>query len=74
MMSADSAVRDYYPVSFETDLNGKQHDWEAVVLIPLIDETRLVAAMQPCLDQLSEEEREPLAMAACCACSVLVAL
>lgn len=38
MISDSSPVIDFYPLEFETDLNGKQHDWEAVVLIPFIDE------------------------------------
>ena len=38
MLSDSSPVIDYYPVDFETDLNGKQQEWEAVVLIPFIDE------------------------------------
>ncbi len=33
-----SPIIDYYPTSFRTDLNGKQQEWEAVVLIPFIDE------------------------------------
>lgn len=33
-----SPVIDFYPVDFQTDLNGKQQEWEAVVLIPFIDE------------------------------------
>ena len=31
---------DFYPTEFELDLNGKQMDWEAVVLIPFIDEVK----------------------------------
>jgi len=38
MVTDSSPVKDYYPVDFETDLNGKLQDWEAVVLIPFIDE------------------------------------
>lgn len=38
MTSATSDLIDYYPEDFQTDLNGKQHEWEAVVLIPFIDE------------------------------------
>lgn len=33
-----SPIIDYYPTEFKTDLNGKQQDWEAVVLIPFIQE------------------------------------
>lgn len=33
-----SPIIHYYPSEFETDLNGKQQDWEAVVLIPFINE------------------------------------
>lgn len=40
MTDEASPIFDYYPCSFETDLNGKKNDWEAVVLIPFIDEVR----------------------------------
>ena len=40
MTEASSPVLDFYPVNFDTDLNGKQQDWEAVVLIPFIEEVR----------------------------------
>ncbi|KAG2462678.1 ATR kinase, partial [Polypterus senegalus] len=39
MTSENSPIFDYYPLEFKTDLNGKQQEWEAVVLIPFIDET-----------------------------------
>uniref|UniRef100_A0A8C7XWM3 5'-3' exoribonuclease 1 n=1 Tax=Oryzias sinensis TaxID=183150 RepID=A0A8C7XWM3_9TELE len=38
MTSENSPIIEYYPVDFKTDLNGKQQEWEAVVLIPFIDE------------------------------------
>ena len=34
----NSPIIDFYPVEFKTDLNGKQQEWEAVVLIPFINE------------------------------------
>lgn len=40
MTSEDSPIIEYYPPDFKTDLNGKQQEWEAVVLIPFIDEVR----------------------------------
>ncbi len=40
MVMDTSPIIDYYPTSFKTDLNGKQQEWEAVVLIPFIDEVR----------------------------------
>lgn len=42
MMNESSPIFNYYPVDFKTDLNGKRHDWEAVVLIPIIDEKNLL--------------------------------
>ncbi|XP_072264021.1 5'-3' exoribonuclease 1 [Pyxicephalus adspersus] len=57
MISQDSPIIDYYPQDFKTDLNGKQQEWEAVVLIPFIDETRLLEAMEPCNKRLTEEEK-----------------
>ncbi|XP_045764517.1 5'-3' exoribonuclease 1 isoform X1 [Maniola jurtina] len=56
MTDEDSPIVHYYPLHFETDLNGKKNDWEAVVLIPFIDETNLLSAMSPCYQRLTEEE------------------
>ena len=55
MVNEDSPVRDFYPLEFETDLNGKQMEWEAVVLIPFIDEIRLLEAMKPHSLRLTDE-------------------
>ncbi|XP_003702478.2 5'-3' exoribonuclease pacman [Megachile rotundata] len=52
-----SPIIDYYPMDFETDLNGKTLEWEAVILIPFIDATRLVDAMAPHYDKLTPEEK-----------------
>ena len=41
MVNHDSPIIEYYPEDFQTDLNGKTHDWEAVVLIPFISEVCL---------------------------------
>lgn len=41
MTSEDSPIIEYYPPDFKTDLNGKQQEWEAVVLIPFIDEVSI---------------------------------
>lgn len=57
MTDSSSKIIDYYPVDFETDLNGKKQEWEALVLIPFINEVRLMDAMNDCNDMLSESER-----------------
>ncbi|XP_027138852.1 5'-3' exoribonuclease 1 isoform X2 [Larimichthys crocea] len=57
MTSTNSPIIEYYPLDFKTDLNGKQQEWEAVVLIPFIDERCLLAAMEPCNDKLTKEEK-----------------
>lgn len=56
MIYEDSPIKDYYPVNFKTDLNGKQQEWEAVVLIPFIDEDRLLEAMAPMSAYLTPSE------------------
>ncbi|XP_016995150.3 5'-3' exoribonuclease 1 [Drosophila takahashii] len=58
MLQPSSPLAEFYPLEFDSDLNGKKHDWEAVVLIPFIDERRLLAAMRNCESLLTEEERE----------------
>ncbi|RZF36429.1 hypothetical protein LSTR_LSTR010849 [Laodelphax striatellus] len=57
MVDVDSPIIDFYPIDFETDLNGKRQDWEAVVLIPFIDEKKLLKAMEPRYDRLTDEEK-----------------
>lgn len=41
MISESSPVIDFYPQEFDLDLNGKLQEWEAVVLIPFIDEVNI---------------------------------
>uniref|UniRef100_A0A8B9THX6 5'-3' exoribonuclease 1 n=1 Tax=Anas platyrhynchos TaxID=8839 RepID=A0A8B9THX6_ANAPL len=65
MISQDSPIIEYYPPDFKTDLNGKQQEWEAVVLIPFIDERRLLQAMEPCNKYLKEEEKRRNTHSAC---------
>lgn len=57
MTSEFSPILEYYPLDFKTDLNGKQQEWEAVVLIPFIDEKRLLAAMEPYNEKMTKAEK-----------------
>lgn len=56
MTSEDSPLKKYYPEDFSKDLNGKKQDWEAVVLIPFIDQvySRLVYCFLGCKTLFSE--------------------
>ncbi|XP_036099817.1 5'-3' exoribonuclease 1 isoform X3 [Molossus molossus] len=68
MTSEDSPIIEYYPPDFKTDLNGKQQEWEAVVLIPFIDEKRLLEAMETCNHSLKKEERRRNQHSECLMC------
>ncbi|XP_008065493.1 5'-3' exoribonuclease 1 [Carlito syrichta] len=68
MTSEDSPIIEYYPPDFKTDLNGKQQEWEAVVLIPFIDEKRLLEAMETCNHSLKREERKRNQHSECLMC------
>lgn len=57
MTKADSPIIDFYPRDFELDMNGKKMDWEAVIKIPFIDEKRLLDAMAPKNELLSDDEK-----------------
>ena len=58
MINQLSPIIDYYPEDFLCDLNGKQQEWEAVVLIPFIDEKRLLDAVKPLYKHLRPEATE----------------
>jgi 5'-3' exonuclease len=45
MTREDSPIKDFYPTKLKFDPNGKKFSWQWVVLLPFIDEARLVAAM-----------------------------
>lgn len=45
MSDPSSPIIDFYPQDFVQDMNGKKQEWEAVVKIPFIDQTRLLKAM-----------------------------
>ncbi|XP_008156797.2 5'-3' exoribonuclease 1 [Eptesicus fuscus] len=68
MTSEESPIIEYYPPDFKTDLNGKQQEWEAVVLIPFIDEKRLLEAMETCNHSLKKEERKRNQHSECLMC------
>ncbi|KAI6154652.1 exonuclease II [Pisolithus tinctorius] len=53
-----SPIFDFYPAEFETDLNGKKQEWEAIVKIPFIDQNRLLRAMSSREHRLTDEERQ----------------
>jgi len=53
-----SPIIDFYPPTFDIDMNGKRMAWQGVALLPFIDETRLLEAIQPLYPQLSEEEHQ----------------
>lgn len=57
MSSPNSPIIDFYPRDFELDKNGKKQDWEAVVLIPFIEEDRLLKAMRSKEHLLTPAER-----------------
>jgi len=57
MMRPFSPLIDFYPVDFGLDLNGKRFTWQAVVLLPFIDEPRLVRILSPLLKKLNATEK-----------------
>lgn len=56
MTDPESEIIDFYPEYFDLDLNGKKQSWKAVVLLPFIDETRLLSAMDRKYHLLTAEE------------------
>merc|ERR1719414_1175542 len=52
-----SPLIDFYPQDFGLDLNGKRYTWQAVILLPFIDEPRLVRVLAPLLKVLTPSQK-----------------
>ncbi|KAK8813117.1 hypothetical protein WA158_002709 [Blastocystis sp. Blastoise] len=59
MLDPQSPVHQYYPITFRVDMNGKTNDWEGIAVIPFIDETLLLEAIDQyhCNEKLTEKEQ-----------------
>lgn len=58
MLDPESPIIDFYPTNFEVDLNGKKFAWQGVGLLPFVDEDRLLEALSPVYNNLTEEEKD----------------
>ena len=45
MLDIDSPIADYFPKSFVIDIVGKKFAWLGEVLLPFIDDMRVLSAM-----------------------------
>ncbi|KAI9022579.1 XRN 5'-3' exonuclease N-terminus-domain-containing protein [Hyaloraphidium curvatum] len=58
MTEPDSEIYDFYPEKFQIDLNGKKYAWQGVALLPFIDEKRLLDAIEPRYEFITDDERK----------------
>lgn len=56
MTNPESEIIDYYPEDFPIDLNGKKFAWQGVVLLPFIEESRLLEAVAKVYPKLTPED------------------
>ena len=57
MVDSDSEIIDFYPLDFEVDTKGKRFSWMGEVLLPFIEEERLLNCVRKYEDSMQEEEK-----------------
>lgn len=57
MLNPDSPIIDFYPENVPVDPNGKAMPWLWVVLLPFIDESRLLSATKGTLENFTDVEK-----------------
>ena len=58
MRDPNSPIIDFYPQDFDIDMNGKKFLWQGVVLLPFIDEKRLIEAVEPIEESLDKTSKK----------------
>lgn len=58
MITKESPIRDFYPLDFHVDLNGKRQAWQGIALLPFVDEQRLHRTLEQVYPSLTKEERK----------------
>ena len=58
MINPMSPIIDFYPEDFPLDLNGKKYLWQAVALLPWIDERRLLRELHKVEPTFTAEEKD----------------
>lgn len=56
MVDPKSPIIDFYPKKFKEDPDGKRYSWQWVVLLPFIDQKRLLNAIRPLEKHLTPAE------------------
>lgn len=57
MTSEESPIKEFYPIDFDIDMNGKKMAWQGIALLPFIDEKKLLEAMATKYPLLTEDEK-----------------
>eukprot|EP00474_Spongospora_subterranea_P000742 CRZ01200.1 hypothetical protein [Spongospora subterranea] len=58
MKSPTSPILHFYPTDFKIDLNGKKWAWQAVVLLPFIEQNLLLSTIDGVRHSLTADEQE----------------
>ena len=60
MVGQNSPISEFYPENFQIDMNGKKNIWEGIILLPFIEQEKLLTEVKNCRSETNYSVEESI--------------